>query len=62
MEKLEKIKKEKKLLENILLDKRHNSAAVEAYNALKPYFEEVDKMDYYYPIGKIRLVRLFFGK
>jgi len=59
MGKLESIKRERKLLEEMLLERQDNSAAVEAYNALRPYFKEVDKMTSYYPIGRIRLVHLF---
>jgi len=59
MNKLEKIKKERKSLEEMLLNKQSNSSAAEAYQALKPYFDEIDSMDSYYPIGRVRLVRLF---
>jgi len=59
MNKSEKIKKEKNALEAMLLKKQDNSAAQEAYQALKPYFDEIDNMDNYYPIGRVRLVRLF---
>ncbi len=57
--KLEKIKKERKALERMLLSKQGDSAASEAYKALLPYFDKVDNMNSYYPIGRIRLVRLF---
>lgn len=59
MSKLERIKKERKALEVMLLSKRGNNAADEAYQALRPYFDEIDKMKTYYPIGRVRLVRLF---
>lgn len=59
MNKLEKIKAERKLLEKILLNKKGNSAAREAYNALQPYFSEIDNMDDYHPIDRVRLVHLF---
>ena len=59
MNKLIKIKYERKLLEELLLKQKENSAAREVYNALEPYFSEIDNMDSYYPIGRVRLVRLF---
>lgn len=59
MSKLEDIKNEKKYLESMLLRKQGNRSADEAYEALKPYFEEIDNMSSYYPIGQVRLVRLF---
>lgn len=59
MNKLENIKKERKELESMLLSKQGNRAANEAYQALRPYFYKVDNMKSYYPIGQIRLVRLF---
>ena len=43
----------------MLLDKQGDSAADEAYKALRPYFNEIDKMEVYFPIGRVRLVRLF---
>ena len=43
----------------MLLKKQGNKAAMEACKALRPCFDEIDKMDCYYPIGRIRLVRLF---
>jgi len=54
MTKLDKIKKERESLEILLLNKGVIEA-VEVYEALKPYFEEVDGMESYYPIGRIRL-------
>lgn len=59
MNKLEKIKKERQNLESMLLNKVGDDTAGEAYQALRPYFDKIDVMDSYYPIGKIRLVRLF---
>ncbi|MGI9281275.1 MAG: hypothetical protein ACR2PX_16835 [Endozoicomonas sp.] len=59
MTKLEEIKKERQVLENMLVRKKGNHAANEAYRALQPYFQEIDNMNSYYPIGRIRLVRLF---
>lgn len=59
MSKLESIKKEREALEKMLLSKKGNAFAQEAYEALVPYFKEIDKMTSYYPIGRIRLVRLF---
>ena len=59
MSKLESIKNESKTLESMLLRKQGNSAAEEAYQALRPYFDEIDNMEVYYPIGRVRLIRLF---
>lgn len=59
MEKLERIRKERGDLERMLLSRSDNAVANEAYQALLPYFEEIDRMDSYYPIGRIRLARLF---
>lgn len=59
LEKLEKINNERKALERMLLRKSSVSAANEAREALKPYFEEIDKMESYYPIGRVGLSKLF---
>lgn len=59
MNKLDTIKRERDLLERLLAQRSHSSAASEAMQALKPYFEEIDNMDSYYPIGRVRLARLF---
>lgn len=59
MNKLIKIKYERKLLEEMLLDRKLNVNTMELYNQLTPYFTEIDNMKSYYPIGRIRLVRLF---
>ncbi|MCG3724129.1 MULTISPECIES: hypothetical protein [Vibrio] len=59
MNKLERIKNERKKLEIMLLNKSNNCAADEVYQALKPYFDAVDNMNSYHPIGRVRLVRLF---
>jgi hypothetical protein len=59
MDKLARLKKEKNSLEAMLLNKKSNDAAEEAYSALRSYFDKIDNMDSYYPIGRVRLVRLF---
>lgn len=59
MSKLDDLKKERLELEMLLLGKKNSKAAVEVYKALSPYFMEIDRMVKYYPIGRIRLVRLF---
>lgn len=59
MTKLERIKQEREALEKMLLSKKGNIFAQEAYEVLRPYFEEIDKMTSFYPVGRIRLVRLF---
>lgn len=59
MDKLVTLRKEKKMLEAMLQNKQHNIVAKEVFLALQPYFDEIDNMVSYYPIGKVRLVRLF---
>jgi len=59
MNKLDKLKIERSSLERMLLKKEGSEPAQEAYEALRPYFEKVDEMNSYYPIGSVRLVRLF---
>ena len=59
MVKLDDIKKEREALERMLTNKKGNSAADEVYQALRPYFKEIDNMEAYYPIGRVRLARLF---
>ncbi|WP_238105879.1 hypothetical protein [Vibrio cincinnatiensis] len=53
MNKLERIKNERKKLEIMLLNKSNNCAADEVYQALKPYFDAVDNMNSYHPIPVI---------
>jgi len=59
MDKLARLKKEKNSLEMMLLSKKSDRAAEEAYSALRSYFDKIDNMDSYYPLGRVRLVRLF---
>ncbi len=59
MNKLDKLKKERRFLESKLLAKRNNKAAKEAYDALQPFFKKIDGMDDYQPLGRVRLVYLF---
>ncbi|MFM2481384.1 hypothetical protein [Celerinatantimonas sp. YJH-8] len=59
MYRLIRIKKERKALEMMLLNKQGSLAAYELYQALRPYFDKIDQMTHYYPIGRVRLARLF---
>lgn len=59
MNKLEKMKEERRKLELMLVKRKGEHAADEALKALKPYFEKIDNMTTYQAIGRIRLVRLF---
>ncbi|MEO3681794.1 hypothetical protein ABHN84_05730 [Shewanella vesiculosa] len=59
MNKIDQIKKERKDLENMLLAKSNNKAAKDVFEALQPFFEKIDSMKSYHPIGRIRLVYLF---
>lgn len=58
MNKLDGLKKERFELE-ALLNKNSSNAAAQALRELKPYFIKIDGMKIYYPIGRVRLVRLF---
>lgn len=58
MGKLDRLKKERFELE-ALLKKNGSEASTKALKALDPYFKEIDRMNTYYPVGRVRLVRLF---
>ncbi|MBE0459905.1 hypothetical protein [Pseudoalteromonas prydzensis] len=59
MNKMAKLKKERIDLESMLLAKPYSKAAYEALEALRPFFDKIDCMKSYYPLGRIRLVYLF---
>jgi hypothetical protein len=59
MNKMAKLKKERSDLESMLLAKPNSEAAHKALEALNPFFDKIDCMKSYYPLGKIRLAYLF---
>ena len=59
MNRMAKLKKERNDLESMLLAKSSSKAAYKALEALRPFFDKIDCMNSYYPLGRIRLVYLF---
>ena len=55
---LAKLKKERALIEKLLIKAKQNCEDAEVVlDTLKPYFDEIDKMVQYQPLGRIRLER-----
>lgn len=55
-----RLKKEKATLEQLIIEAQNTSPnASVLHKALEPYFEKVDQMSSYQPIGRLRFDRLF---